>query len=210
MAVWGAISLYSECGRRGECSLGIGPRTCSGTCDPVRCSLWSLAGRAQGTCPDLVHPRVHARRDAGRRLLSPVWKRIGNAGLSLRLCRPALPWSGAARGARTVCRAGDSGCDRNEDVMADLTGRLRAVLDHLIALRDDRSQPGCGLRNLAEAPAALAPAAAEPRVKCVAAFAPVIDLGVLDGVPGGRAAGDRPAPGPQRPGRGTCRPRALP
>jgi dienelactone hydrolase len=70
-------------------------------------------------------------------------------------------------------------CDRGEDFTVDLVARLRAVLDHLIAagLTDPDRVAACGTSRGGFA--ALHFAAAEPRVKCVAAFAPVIDLGAL-------------------------------
>jgi pimeloyl-ACP methyl ester carboxylesterase len=67
-------------------------------------------------------------------------------------------------------------CDLDEDFIAELNGRLRAVLDHLIErkLTDPERVAACGTSRGGFA--ALHFAAVEPRVKCVAAFAPVTDL----------------------------------
>lgn len=70
-------------------------------------------------------------------------------------------------------------CDRDQDVIADSNQRLRSVLDHLIEARltDAERVAACGTSRGGFA--ALHFAAADPRVKCVAAFAPVTDLGAL-------------------------------
>jgi pimeloyl-ACP methyl ester carboxylesterase len=70
-------------------------------------------------------------------------------------------------------------CDRNEDFIDDLNHRLCGVLDHLIEARlaDPERVAACGTSRGGFA--ALHFAAADPRVKCVAAFAPVTDLGAL-------------------------------
>lgn len=69
--------------------------------------------------------------------------------------------------------------DRGENFVADLTGRLSAVLDDLIA--DGFSDPEriavCGTSRGGYS--ALQFAAVDQRVKCVAAFAPVTDLVAL-------------------------------
>lgn len=70
-------------------------------------------------------------------------------------------------------------CEADDDPMADFTRRASAVLDHLLEekLADpDRIAAGGTSRG---GFSALHFAAAEPRVKCVAAFAPVTDLAVL-------------------------------
>lgn len=69
--------------------------------------------------------------------------------------------------------------DRQEDVMLDLTTRARAVLDHLVdaGWADAGRVAACGTSRGGFS--ALHFAAAEPRVKCVAAYAPVTDLPVL-------------------------------
>ena len=70
-------------------------------------------------------------------------------------------------------------CEQNQDFVADLTGRLKAVLDHLIEnkLTDPHRIAASGTSRGGYA--ALQFAAADPRVKAVAAFAPVTDLAVL-------------------------------
>lgn len=69
--------------------------------------------------------------------------------------------------------------DRQEDFVAANNARLRAVLDHLIATgqADSARIAACGTSRGGFM--ALHFAAAEPRVKCVAAFAPVTDLTAL-------------------------------
>lgn len=76
-------------------------------------------------------------------------------------------------------------CDRNEDVMADLTGRVTQVLDHLIArkLTDPARVAVCGTSRGGFA--AIHCAIADPRLKCVAAYAPVTDLAALSEFRGG-------------------------
>lgn len=66
--------------------------------------------------------------------------------------------------------------DRDEDFVADLVRRVQDVLTHLIAAgwTDPERVVACGTSRGGYA--ALQLAAAEPRVKCVAAFAPVTDL----------------------------------
>jgi dienelactone hydrolase len=70
-------------------------------------------------------------------------------------------------------------CERDDDPMADLATRARAVLDHLIAagMTDPARIAACGTSRGGYS--ALQFTAAEPRVKCVAAFAPVTDLTAL-------------------------------
>jgi dienelactone hydrolase len=70
-------------------------------------------------------------------------------------------------------------CDHDENVIDDSNQRLRSVLDHLIetGLTDAQRVAACGTSRGGFA--ALHFAAADPRVKCVAAFAPVTDLSVL-------------------------------
>jgi dienelactone hydrolase len=70
-------------------------------------------------------------------------------------------------------------CERDEDFIADLVTRLRAVLDHLIdaGLADPARIAVCGTSRGGFS--GLHFAAAEPRVKCVAAFAPLTDLDAL-------------------------------
>jgi dienelactone hydrolase len=70
-------------------------------------------------------------------------------------------------------------CDRGEDFMEEFTTRARAVLDYLVeqGLTDPKRVAACGTSRGGFA--ALHFAASEPRVKCVAAFAPVVDLGAL-------------------------------
>ncbi len=67
----------------------------------------------------------------------------------------------------------------NDDFVADTTARLKQVLDHLIAAgyTDAKKVAACGTSRGGFI--ALQFAAADPRVKCVAAFAPVTDLAVL-------------------------------
>jgi dienelactone hydrolase len=69
--------------------------------------------------------------------------------------------------------------DRGEDFVADLTGRLSAVLDFLIAegYADPERIAVCGTSRGGYS--ALQFAAADKRVKCVAAFSPVTDLVAL-------------------------------
>lgn len=69
--------------------------------------------------------------------------------------------------------------ERGEDVVADLTGRLRKVLDYLIAekLADPEYIAACGTSRGGFM--ALHFAASDPRVRCVAAYAPVADLAAL-------------------------------
>ncbi len=70
-------------------------------------------------------------------------------------------------------------CDRGEDFIDELNRRLRGVLDQLIAAKvtDAERVAACGTSRGGFA--ALHFAAADPRVKCVAAFAPATDLGAL-------------------------------
>jgi dienelactone hydrolase len=70
-------------------------------------------------------------------------------------------------------------CERGENFVADLTARLSAVLDHLIAekMTDPERIAVCGTSRGGYS--ALQFAAADPRVKCVAAFSPVTDLTAL-------------------------------
>jgi dienelactone hydrolase len=70
-------------------------------------------------------------------------------------------------------------CDRGEDFMKEWTVRLRAVQDYLVEIgfTEPKRVAACGTSRGGFA--ALHFAASEPRVKCVAAFAPVVDLGAL-------------------------------
>lgn len=69
--------------------------------------------------------------------------------------------------------------DRDEDFVADATDRMRKVMDYLIAERlADPERIGV-LGTSRGGFMALHFAASDPRVKCVAAFAPVTDLGAL-------------------------------
>lgn len=70
-------------------------------------------------------------------------------------------------------------CEKNTDVMLDLTTRLRAVLDYLIAegFTDPAQVAACGTSRGGFS--AMHFAATEPRVKCVAAFGPLVDPAVL-------------------------------
>lgn len=70
-------------------------------------------------------------------------------------------------------------CEKDEDFVVSLTSRLSKVVDHLIAekMTDAAKIAACGTSRGGYS--ALQFAAAEPRVKCVAAFAPVTELGVL-------------------------------
>jgi dienelactone hydrolase len=70
-------------------------------------------------------------------------------------------------------------CDRGEDIMADLTGRLTKVLDYLIAeqLADPERIAVVGTSRGGFA--AMHFAAADPRIRCVAGYAPVTDLAKL-------------------------------
>ncbi len=70
-------------------------------------------------------------------------------------------------------------CEKDEDFVVSLTSRLSKVVDHLIAekMTDPAKIAACGTSRGGYS--ALQFAAAEPRVKCVAAFAPVTELGVL-------------------------------
>jgi dienelactone hydrolase len=78
-------------------------------------------------------------------------------------------------------------CDRGEDFMEEFTARARAVLDYLVeeGLTDPKRVAACGTSRGGFA--ALHFAASEPRVKCVAAFAPVVDLGALTEFKGAEA-----------------------
>lgn len=69
--------------------------------------------------------------------------------------------------------------DRGEDFVADNNARLRAVVDHLLATgtADINRIAACGTSRGGFM--ALQYAAADPRVRCVAAFAPVTDLMAL-------------------------------
>lgn len=69
--------------------------------------------------------------------------------------------------------------ERNEDFVAETNSRLVQVLDHLIAAgrTDPDKVAACGTSRGGFL--ALHFAASDPRVRCVAAFAPVTDLGVL-------------------------------
>ncbi|MFH1918597.1 MAG: alpha/beta fold hydrolase [Planctomycetota bacterium] len=69
--------------------------------------------------------------------------------------------------------------ERNEDFVAETSARLTQVLDHLIAAgyTDGKKVAACGTSRGGFL--ALHFAASDPRVRCVAAFAPVTDLGVL-------------------------------
>lgn len=69
--------------------------------------------------------------------------------------------------------------DQGEDFMADLTSRCKAVVDHLIEVgwTDPEKLAACGTSRGGFS--ALHFAAAEPRVKCVAAYSPVTELTAL-------------------------------
>jgi len=69
--------------------------------------------------------------------------------------------------------------ERGEDVMEELTSRLRQVVDHLIAkgVADPKRLAACGTSRGGYA--ALHLAASDSRIQCVAAFAPVTDLRAL-------------------------------
>lgn len=70
-------------------------------------------------------------------------------------------------------------CEHGEDFVAETNERLRQVLDHLIAAgyTDTARVAACGTSRGGFL--ALHVAAADARVKCVAAYAPVTDLAVL-------------------------------
>jgi len=70
-------------------------------------------------------------------------------------------------------------CELGEDYVAGLNAGLRVVLDDLVrrGITDPSRVAACGTSRGGFA--ALQFAASEPRVKCVAAFAPVTELGVL-------------------------------
>ncbi|MGE0755561.1 MAG: hypothetical protein AB7F89_01400 [Pirellulaceae bacterium] len=92
-----------------------------------------------------------------------------------------LPCHG--REVRTGESAGLSGwrsrVDRGEDVMADVTQRLRGVLDYLLMERLADPARIAALGTSRGGFAALHFAATDPRVACVAGFAPVTDLAHL-------------------------------
>jgi dienelactone hydrolase len=69
--------------------------------------------------------------------------------------------------------------DAGEDPMADLARRVKSVLDYLIAERysDPERIAACGTSRGGFS--ALHVAAADPRIKCVAAYSPVSDLKAL-------------------------------
>jgi dienelactone hydrolase len=69
--------------------------------------------------------------------------------------------------------------DAGEDLMEEFTGRAKKVLDHLIAEKytDPNRVAACGTSRGGFSACHFA--IAEPRVKCVAAYAPVADLGAL-------------------------------
>jgi dienelactone hydrolase len=70
-------------------------------------------------------------------------------------------------------------CEHDSDFVAELTSRLRRVLDYLIAKRwaDPERIAACGTSRGGYS--ALQFAAADERVKCVAAFAPLTDLAAI-------------------------------
>lgn len=81
---------------------------------------------------------------------------------------------------------GDSGLggwrariNQGEDPMADVTGRLRKVLDHLLAEKFSDPNRIAALGTSRGGFVAFHFAAADPRVKCAAGFAPVTDMAAL-------------------------------
>jgi pimeloyl-ACP methyl ester carboxylesterase len=70
-------------------------------------------------------------------------------------------------------------CDRGEDVMADLSGRMSKVLDFLIAEKLADPQRVAVIGTSRGGFSALHFAAAEPRVRCAVGYAPVTDLAKL-------------------------------
>lgn len=179
VAVWGAISLHSSFAVAGNAGSESAPEPARALATPsgVRFGLWP--GVPKAPAPTLF---ILASTLEGT-LNDAYFRQSGNV-LATRgyLCVSVdLPCHGLERrdGEPEGLQGWRHRCDRNEDVMADLTNRLRAVLDHLIAqgMTDPNQVAACGTSRGGFA--ALHFAAAEPRVKCVAAFAPVIDLGVL-------------------------------
>jgi dienelactone hydrolase len=121
--------------------------------------------------------------DAKSTLTSPLYRQAGNV---LRkqgyLCVSVdLPCHGAAK------RAGEPSelagwrrrIDAGDDPMAELTRRLKSALDFLIAegYTDAQRVAACGTSRGGFS--ALHFAAADPRVRCVAAYIPVTDLKAL-------------------------------
>lgn len=70
-------------------------------------------------------------------------------------------------------------CDRNENLMAELTGRMTKVLDYLIAEKLADPERIAVVGTSRGGFAAMHFAIADPRVRCVAGYAPVTDLAKL-------------------------------
>lgn len=69
--------------------------------------------------------------------------------------------------------------EKGEDFVAEATGRFRQVLDHLVETKLTNPEKVAALGTSRGGYMAVQFAAAEPRIKAVAAFAPVTDLAVL-------------------------------
>jgi dienelactone hydrolase len=158
---------------------GAEPVQVGATPSGVRYGLWPDRPPGQKPAPTLVVLASTIEETLGH----PYYRQAGND-LAARgyLCVSVdLPCHGAE--VRPGEPAGLGGwrrrCDGDEDFIAPLVSRLRAVLDHLVAegVADPARIAACGTSRGGFA--ALHFAAAEPRVACVAAFAPVVDLAAL-------------------------------
>jgi dienelactone hydrolase len=156
---------------------GLGPSRTLATRSGVRFGLWPAEPRGPSPTLFILANTIEGTLD------DPYFRQSGNV-LARRgyLCASVdLPCHGRER--RPDEPEGLAGwrlrCERGEDVMAELSARLRAVLDHLIAegMTDPGRVAACGTSRGGFA--ALHFAIVEPRVRCVAAFAPAIDLGAL-------------------------------
>ena len=146
--------------------------------DALRGPLRPLARQAEGARADALHPREHDRGDAGGPLLPAVGRPPRRAAIS------ASRWTCPAT-ARSVGRTSPRGSPAG--AIAAIAARTSwptwspgcAVLDHLIEV--GLTDPGrvAAIGTSRGGFSALHFAAADPRVKCVAAFAPAIDLGAL-------------------------------
>jgi dienelactone hydrolase len=177
LCVWIHVLLAATACDSGRPTSLAGPAQTLSTRSGVRFGIWP--GKPKAPAPTLF---IFAAT-INETLDDPYFRQSGNVlGERGYLCVSVdLPCHGQER--RPDEPEGLAGwrkrCDRGEDFMEEFTARARAVLDYLVeeGLAEPKRVAACGTSRGGFA--ALHFAASEPRVKCVAAFAPVVDLRAL-------------------------------